>query len=96
MDKNRCMGCAELGDELGRANQRIDNINQRGKDRAEIEYDALKFAVARLNLMVDGDDAEVRHSEAETILCEFLVAIGAKELANAFGGACDRVGFWYA
>ena len=65
------------------------------KKKNEREYKALKEAVAKLNEMKDGDDAEIAHGLAEDILCEYLVEIGAKELSDAFNGACERVGFWY-
>ena len=60
------------------------------------EYEALKSAVAKLNAMGEHDDEEIAHGNADDILCEYLTAIGAKELADAFDSACARVGFWYA
>ena len=53
-------------------------------------------SIDQLNAMKEGDDAEIQHGKAEDILCNYLKEIGATELADAFEGACDRVGFWYA
>ena len=60
------------------------------------EAEALKDAVSNLNAMKSDDDSEMAHGEAEDILCKYLVAIGSKELADAFYTARDRVDFWYA
>ena len=56
----------------------------------------LQQAVKELNEMDENGDAEALHGEAEDILCGYLIAIGSKELAEAFDNAQERVGFWYA
>jgi hypothetical protein len=66
------------------------------KESLIAEYEALMKAIGELNSMKPGDDPEIAHGRAEEILCEYLTAIGAKELANAFDEAVGRVGFWYA
>lgn len=71
-------------------------MNKIAKEKSEREHKALKDAIAKLNEMKDGDDPEVMHGLAEDILCDYLVEIGAKELADAFEIAASRVGFWYA
>ena len=53
-------------------------------------------AVEKLNAMKHGDDEEIAHGEAENILCELLRDLGYGAVSDAFDGAVDRVGFWYA
>ena len=57
---------------------------------------SLDKCVAELNKMKSGDDAEARHVEAEELICGLLAEIGFGEAAEAFVGANDKVGFWYA
>jgi hypothetical protein len=52
-------------------------------------------AIAKLEALT-GHDPETEHEEAEEILCEFLRAMGHRDVAAAFGAAQKRVGFWYA
>ena len=66
-------------------------FEQKGRERK-----ALISAIDKLEAMKYGDDQDAAHSLAEDIICEYLVVIGAKQLADAFEEARDRVGFWYA
>ena len=63
------------------------NVNQRR---------ALHEAINKLEDMPADGDSEILHGVAEKILCDYLIEVGAKELADAFDDANDRVGFWYA
>jgi len=62
------------------------------KDREDI---AFWEAVYQLRALRPGD-SEAAHGQAEDILLQYLAAIGAKQLANEFEKARDRIGFWYA
>ena len=55
----------------------------------------LKDAVNEINGMEYGDP-EQDHPAAEEILCKYLKANGAQELAEAFESAVVRCDFWYA
>ena len=44
---------------------------------------------------LDGD-AERSHAEADKLMQEAFRLLGAKEVADAFERASERVGFWYA
>lgn len=61
-----------------------------------IERQVLSKAVAKLNAMKEGDDEEACHTQAELVLQNLLRDLGFGEAADAFDGACHRVGFWYA
>ncbi len=39
------------------------------------------------------DDPEDAHSTADALICDYLVSIGHKEVADAWGAACKRTGF---
>lgn len=49
-------------------------------------------AVAELDAMTAGEDAECAHGGADSILLEFA----PERIREAFLRACTRVGFWYA
>lgn len=70
-------------------------LREFNKAKAAGEAEALKAAVDELNAMQGGVNEVEAHSRAEDILCEYLKAIGAAQLANAFDEANNRVGFWY-
>ncbi len=48
-----------------------------------------------LNALTD-DDPEDAHSTADALICDYLVSIGHKKVADAWGAACRRVGFKYS
>lgn len=60
------------------------------------ERQLLDKAVAELEAMKEGNNEEKCHIQAELILQNLLRDLGFGEAADAFDGACDRVGFWYS
>lgn len=48
-------------------------------------------AVARLERLQGAPDPEIAHQQADQVLCEFLRAIGHREVADEF----DAVERWY-
>lgn len=53
-------------------------------------------AVAALDAMKAGDDAEISHCNADEVLRAALRGAGLSDVADAFDRADARVGFWYA
>jgi hypothetical protein len=58
--------------------------------------DKLKGIVADLNAMKAGGDTELQHVNADNLLIDALIELGAEDVARAFDSAADRCGFWYA
>lgn len=52
-------------------------------------------AIAALDALKKGDN-EGAHLRADEILCDYLRASGAEDLADAFDRAAGRVKFWYS
>lgn len=52
-------------------------------------------AIKKLNQIKVGDN-ESAHCIADGILLEFLAENGFEDIADAWRGTDDRVGFWYA
>ncbi len=53
--------------------------------------------IEELNAMSTEDsDPEMAHADADRLLLQFLRDNGHPEIAEAFNGARDRIGFWYA
>ena len=54
---------------------------------------AIHDAVEELDGMPDGDP-EIAHSEADRVVIELLVSLGAGEAARAYGRLVDRCSWW--
>ena len=59
--------------------------------RPEAVADLAADAVERLEKLQGGHDPEVAHEQADRVLCEFLRAIGHREVADEF----EAVERWY-
>lgn len=55
-------------------------------------------AVNKLNAILtwDSRDSERAHLDADSILLEFLMSQGFREVVDAYEKARSSVGFWYA
>ncbi len=56
----------------------------------------MQKAIDELEGMSPRGDNESLHARADQILLEYLNATGCGALVDAYKGARERVGFWYA
>tara|TARA_R110002020_G_scaffold292877_6_gene508333 strand:+ start:1257 stop:1445 length:189 start_codon:yes stop_codon:yes gene_type:complete len=59
-----------------------------------LERQAMAKAIKKLEELPN--DAELAHSMAEDVLCDFLKYVGFGDLSEAFEVVRDDIGFWYA
>ena len=56
------------------------------------EQEAYNNALSEMDKCIDNDDYEVAHLNADSILTEFLLKLGCKELVEKY----EQVHKWYA
>jgi hypothetical protein len=54
--------------------------------------DIIKEAIEEMKTLVNNDDYEIAHIEADDILCNVLKKLGYEELVDVY----EQVGKWYA
>ena len=62
----------------------LTKFEQDAKRRAEI--------LARLNGLASEKDVEKAHADADSLLCEYLAIVGARDIVEAY----DAIEKWYA
>jgi len=72
---------------MGGSHQTRDEGDIKGVDKMDKEE-----VIKKLKKLVDNDDQEMAHVEADQILMDFLVSLGYEDIVNAY----DEIGKWYA
>lgn len=57
---------------------------------------SLDDCLKALDGMKRGDHPETEHQIADALLCFALRQLGRADIADAYDGAWERVGFWYS